>query len=525
MQPTKSFLSLLLLNCYPVFVLLALLLSLGDARLVFLMVVLFFLFVNFLVFKTTIRSFWRNTVERVLMFSGISILFSYALVTLDIPLWYSLSKTKAGLVLGLLTTLFLTNHIARHCDEKLDCKQYFWESQKDNPESWVKARTMIWWLGIIAFFAASVFGLAGEVLSWFDDNNGVIAFIGILLLSVGLLFSKKGEANHWVWEKSIQQLVFGVCLTLIGSYLTIRYEGVFIGYIGIPLFLWGIWLGQSESVKPSVTLDNVAEFKRVFFWPALGFWAFGIGVWYFANSQFRELTFPTYQQEAKKNLEKNGEKVEKRLIAIFDTLEMEGKLKRGYTPKILLSLTPDRDWLLQSRLHMEAAFTYDYKKGHLDTLSNYALGEYALEQSDIAQAIVNGFQLAIDNYLVNYFERGNDVDIVIEGTADATPFRLNSQSVYGGEYGDLENLVGFNRYDQKMKPFTILAGEKLNNENLAMLRGVGIRDFIGSNVQRLNKGRTTYNLEYFTDDKNIGGRHRKISIRLKINNLNPNLLN
>lgn len=273
-----------------------------------------------------------------------------------------------------------------------------------------------------------------------------------------------------------------------------------------------------------MTLDNVAEFKSAFFWPALGFWAFGIGVWYFENGQFRELTFPTYQQETKKNLEKNRKKIENCLIAMFDTLATEGKLKNGYAPKISLSITPDRNWLLQSRLHMEAAFTYDYKKGHLDTLSNYALGEYALEYSDIAQAIVNGFQLGIDNYLFNYLERGNDVGIVIEGTADATPFRSNSQSVYGGEYGDLSNLIGFNRYDRKMKPFRIHAGEKLNNENLAMLRGVGIRNFIGSNVQRLKKGRTTYNLEYFADDKNIGGRYRKISIILKISNLNPNLL-
>jgi hypothetical protein len=306
--------------------------------------------------------------------------------------------------------------------------------------------------------------------------------------------------------------------------LTIRYEGG-IGCLAMFVTILGLWTIQSTSVKASPTFDNVKEFKQAFALPALAVCGVGIAIWHFNPWQLKDLTMPTYQQEAKQMLDSQSNKLEKRLVAMFDTLEAEGKLKKGYAPKVSMSLSPKRDLFLQSRLDLEANFSYDYSQGHLDTISNYALGKYAIEHSNIAQAIVNGFQLTIDNYLANYFERGNEVDIAIEGTADATPFRPNSSSVYEGEYGNLENLLALNRFDKKVKPFRILMGDKLGNENLAVLRSVGIRDFIDLEVERLKKGQVKYHLEYFADEKNIGGRHRRISINLKISNLNPKFLN
>ena len=72
-----------------------------------------------------------------------------------------------------------------------------------------------------------------------------------------------------------------------------------------------------------------------------------------------------------------------------------------------------------------------------EAADDYALGKYAIENSNACRLMCNFLKSKMENELAEYLKEGTKVDVKITGATDGTSIR--SKIEYKGEYGDFTN--------------------------------------------------------------------------------------
>ena len=147
-----------------------------------------------------------------------------------------------------------------------------------------------------------------------------------------------------------------------------------------------------------------------------------------------------------------------------------------------------------------------------DAADDYALGKYAIENSNACMLMCNFLKDKLENDLADYLKEGTKVDVRITGATDGTPIR--SKIAYKGEYGDFtDKPIVLNGNPHKMT-VTQKTGITTNGQ-LAFLRTQGVEDFLKTKVEPLKRTENSFQ-SIAVENKEKGGGYRRVSVEMTI---------
>lgn len=137
-------------------------------------------------------------------------------------------------------------------------------------------------------------------------------------------------------------------------------------------------------------------------------------------------------------------------------------------------------------------------------------GKYIIEESAAALSMVNIMKQAFKERFSQYISDGKKLEIKISGVADASPIR--GKIAYNGNYGEFTNEPVYK--DDNLSNITITKKSGITeNEQLAFLRAVGVKNYIETNIPELSKMNIEYKYYIDVTDK-AGSEYRRISVEL-----------
>ena len=119
---------------------------------------------------------------------------------------------------------------------------------------------------------------------------------------------------------------------------------------------------------------------------------------------------------------------------------------------------------------------------------------------------------AFEGDFAKYLSEGKQVKVIITGSADASPIR--GRIAYGGQYGEYTDEPYYK--DGNLDNITVTKASGItSNEQLALMRAAGVKNYIEKNVATLENTRNEY--EYHVEvAKERGGEFRKINVEFVI---------
>ena len=115
---------------------------------------------------------------------------------------------------------------------------------------------------------------------------------------------------------------------------------------------------------------------------------------------------------------------------------------------------------------------------------------------------------AFEKDFAQYVHAGKKLRVKITGMADASP--INGKITYDGCYGEYTNEPVYKDNDLSNITVTKESGVT-QNDQLAFLRAVGVKDYILKNIPAFSKMNSDYNY-YIEVTKEKGSEYRRISV-------------
>ena len=162
----------------------------------------------------------------------------------------------------------------------------------------------------------------------------------------------------------------------------------------------------------------------------------------------------------------------------------------------------------KSIFNYEVAVSYTVDEEY-SAKDDFAPGKFKCEESNAAQAMLAIVKKALDEDFAKYTGEGKQVKVEITGMADALPF---SRTVaYDGCYGDFEDEPVYKNGELSNITVTKASGIS-QNEQLAYLRAMGVKDYMEKNIPALEKMKTSYDT-HIEVSENKGGEYRRIGVK------------
>lgn len=156
----------------------------------------------------------------------------------------------------------------------------------------------------------------------------------------------------------------------------------------------------------------------------------------------------------------------------------------------------------------EVAVSYSVDE-EFSAKDDFAPGRFKCEESNAAQAMLAIVKKAMEEDFAKYIVEGKQVKIEVTGMADALPF---SRTVaYDGCYGDYEEEPVYKNGELSNITVTRKTGIS-QNEQLAYLRAMGVKDYMEKNISSLQKMKTSYDT-HIEVSENKGGEYRRIGVK------------
>ncbi|MDE7141739.1 MAG: hypothetical protein K2O33_02455 [Muribaculaceae bacterium] len=167
-------------------------------------------------------------------------------------------------------------------------------------------------------------------------------------------------------------------------------------------------------------------------------------------------------------------------------------------------VVPDFDANGEKILNYLVKFTYEVDP-EFSAEEDFLPGKYHVEESGAATSMLTIVKEAFEGDFAQYLKDGKKLKINISGTADSSPIICGIP--YDGSFGEIvEEPVWQNG---ELSSITI-ADKAMQNEQLALLRAMGVRKYLNDNVRDIAKMNTDYRYEVnVAQDK--GGQYRRIT--------------
>ena len=154
-------------------------------------------------------------------------------------------------------------------------------------------------------------------------------------------------------------------------------------------------------------------------------------------------------------------------------------------------------------------FSYTVEK-EFSAQEDFAPGKYKTEGSGAAKSMMQIIKQALEGEFAQYVKEGKKLLVKITGMADAMP--INGTIAYDGCYGEY---VGEPVYKNNVLGNITLtkANGIKENEQLAFVRALGVKDYLTKNIVGISTMDTNYNYNIeVTAGK--GGEFRRITVQL-----------
>ncbi len=151
-------------------------------------------------------------------------------------------------------------------------------------------------------------------------------------------------------------------------------------------------------------------------------------------------------------------------------------------------------------------FSYEVEP-EFSVQEDFAPGKYHVEESGAASSMLSIVKQAFEGDLAQYVKDGKKLNVKISGTADSSPIIHGIK--YDGAYGDFENEPVYQNDQLTNISVNTKDGIK-QNEQLAFIRAMGVKDYLEKNVSNLNEMKSDYRY-YITVSEGKGGEFRRIT--------------
>lgn len=169
-------------------------------------------------------------------------------------------------------------------------------------------------------------------------------------------------------------------------------------------------------------------------------------------------------------------------------------------------VVPDYDADGNKILNYEVNFTYQVEP-EFSAQEDFKPGKYHVEESGAASAMLDIVKQAFEGDMAQYLKEGKKLKINLVGTADATP--IVNGIVYDGAYGEIEDEPVYLNDQLTALTVTKKSGIK-ENPQLALVRALGVQDFLEKNIEGFNKMNKDYRYDVkVSEDK--GSEFRRIT--------------
>ncbi|MCH5238882.1 MAG: WD40 repeat domain-containing protein [Muribaculaceae bacterium] len=151
-------------------------------------------------------------------------------------------------------------------------------------------------------------------------------------------------------------------------------------------------------------------------------------------------------------------------------------------------VVPDYDANGNKILNYEVNFTYEVEP-EFSAQEDFKPGKYHVDESGAASAMLKIVKQAFEGDMNQYLKEGKKLKINLVGTADATP--IVNGIAYDGAYGEIEDEPVYLNDQLTTLSVTKKGGIK-ENPQLALVRALGVQDFLEKNVEGLDKMNKDY---------------------------------
>ena len=172
-------------------------------------------------------------------------------------------------------------------------------------------------------------------------------------------------------------------------------------------------------------------------------------------------------------------------------------------------VVPDYDANGKKILNFQVNFSYNVDPQY-SAVEDFGPGKYHVNESGAASSMLKIMKEAFEGDFSQYVVPGKKLNIKLTGAADATPIR--SGIAYDGAFGEIENEPVYRNGELSTLSVTTKNGIK-ENEQLALARAFGVKDYLEKNVRNLDDMNRSYRYEVNVS-KDKGSEHRRITVEL-----------
>lgn len=201
---------------------------------------------------------------------------------------------------------------------------------------------------------------------------------------------------------------------------------------------------------------------------------------------------------------------EMRLMEIREQVLAEAKQENVISDHTNISVDsrvdPSYDSEGNKILNYTVRFTYEVDP-EFTAHEDFGPGKYRVDESGAASAMLNIVKQAFEGDFAQYFKEGKKLLVKISGTADSTP--IVSTIKYDGSYGDFVDEPVYK--DGQLTGLTVTSKDLVKqNEQLAFLRAMGVKNHLHNNIEQMNKVNTDYQY-HIAVSQDKGSQFRRIT--------------
>lgn len=152
-------------------------------------------------------------------------------------------------------------------------------------------------------------------------------------------------------------------------------------------------------------------------------------------------------------------------------------------------------------------FSYEVEQGY-SAQEDFGPGKYLTDQSGAAISMLAIMKTAFEKDFAQYVQAGKKLRVKITGMADASP--INGKIAYNGVYGEFTDEPVYKDNDLSNITVTKESGVT-QNDQLAFLRAVGVKEYLLQNIPAFSKMDSDYNY-YIEVTKEKGSEYRRIAV-------------
>lgn len=198
--------------------------------------------------------------------------------------------------------------------------------------------------------------------------------------------------------------------------------------------------------------------------------------------------------------------------AVVEEKKQDKLITENTQINVMTEVVPGVDANGNKVLNYKVGYQYEVINKEFSAKEDFPSGGYDIARSNAAMSLMKIIKNAFEGDFSKYLSEGKQVKVVITGSADASPIR--GRIAYNEQYGRFVNEPYYK--DGNIDNITVTKESGITaNEQLALMRAAGVKNYIENNVTTLNntKNEYQYNVEVAAER---GGEFRKINVEFVI---------